>query len=195
MRKDNAILSPLIPYAKGIKISLPIKLGLAFVAGLLAWAVGPFGLLDKDVVSEIPAWILPGIVFGALLLVPHSSWVSPGHAVAALGIGVFSWVAAFAVGGFGLWIFGWLSVVAAGSISGMILGLLVPRLIQPRQPLRCFLVLSFAGFLGSIPFAMWFITLNLNEPVFAWQLRSIPSYIFWNLIIAIALHLSATRDA
>jgi hypothetical protein len=129
---------------------LPIKLGLAFVAGLLAWAVGPFGLLDKDVVSEIPAWILPGIIFGALLLVPHSGWGTSGRAVAALDIEVFAWVAAFAVGGFDWWICGWLSFVAAGSISGTILGLLVPRLNQSRQKVRYFMVLSFAGFLGCI---------------------------------------------
>jgi hypothetical protein len=175
--------------------ALPIKLGLAFVAGLLAWAAGPFGLLDKDVVSEAPAWILPGILFGALVLVPHSSRVSPFRTVAALGIGLLAWIVAFAVGGFGFWIGGWLSLVAAGSISGMILGLLVPRLLQPRQPLRCFMALSFAGFLGSIPFAMWITTLNLNEPALVWSQRSILLYILWNMIIAVALHLSAERDA
>jgi hypothetical protein len=179
--------------AKGIKLSLPIKLGLAFVAGLLAWTVGPFGLLDKDVVSETPAWILPGIIFGALLLVPHSRWVSCGRAVAALGIGVFAWVAAFAVGGFGWWIVGWLSFVAAGAISGAILGLLVPRLIQSRQYFRYFMALASAGFLGSIPFAMYFRAMDWNDAFFAPQ-WVIPSYIFWNMLIAIALHLSATRD-
>lgn len=179
--------------AKGIKISLPIKLGLAFMAGLLAWVVGPFGLLDKDVVSEIPAWILPGIIFGALLLVPHSSWVSPGRAVAALGIGVFAWVAAFAVGGFGWWIVGWLSFVAAGLISGTILGLLVPRLIQSRQYFRYLVMLSFAGFLGGIPFAVCFRTMDWKDSFFAPQ-WVIPSYIFWNMVVAIALHLSATQD-
>lgn len=181
-------------FAKSTIISLPIKLGLAFVAGVLAWAVGPFGLLDKDVVSEIPAWILPGIAFGALVLAPHSSKISPGRVMVALGIGVFAWVAAFAIGGFGFWIVGPLSLAVAGLISGMILGLLVPRLIQPRQRLRCFMTLSFAGFLGSIPFVMWFTTLNLNQPSFAWSQRSIPPYILWNLLIAVALHFSITRD-
>src|SRR5450830_1925057 len=129
---------------------------LAFVAGLLAWAVGPHGLVKNYVVSEIPAWILrgflpgilPGIVFGALILVPHSGWVGPGRAVAALGIGVFAWSTAFTVGAFGFWIVGPTSIVAAGSISGMILGLLVPRLIKSRQYSRYLVVLSFAGFLG-----------------------------------------------
>lgn len=180
-------------FATDIKTSLSIKLGLAFVAGLLAWAVGPLGLLDRDVVSEIPAWILPGIIFGALLLVPHSRWVSPGRAVAALGIGVFAWIAAFAVGGFGWWIGGWLSFVAAGSISGAIIGLLVPRLMQSRQYSRYFMVLAFAGFLGSIPFAMYFRTMDWEDAFFAPQ-WVIPSYIFWNMVIAIALHLSGNRD-
>jgi len=182
-------------FSKDTRISLPVKLGLAIVAGLLAWAVGPLGVLDKDVVSEIPAWILPGILFGTLVLVPHSSRVSLGRTVAALGIGVLAWGAAFAVVGFGWWIVGWLSFIAAGLISGMILGLLVPRLLQPRQPPRCFMVISLAGLLGSIPFAMWFTTLNLNQPAFAWNQQAIPSYIFWNLAIALALHLSATRKA
>lgn len=179
--------------ARGTKFSFPIKLGLAFLAGFLAWAAGPHGVLDKDVVSEVPAWILPGIIFGALLLVPHSSWIGPGRAVAALGIGVFAWVAAFAVGGFGWWVLGWLSFAAAGLISGAIIGFLVPRLIQSRHYFRYLVVLSFAGFLGGIPFAICFREMDWTDSFFAPQ-WVIPSYIFWNMVMAIALHLSAARD-
>jgi len=166
---------------------------LAFVAGLLAWAVGPHGLLNKDAVSEIPAWILPGIIFGAFVLVPHSGWVSPGRAVAALGIGVSAWVSAFVVGGFGFWIVGPTSIVAGGLISGMILGLLVQRLIKSRQYSRYLVMLSFAGFLGSIPYEVCFTTVDWQD-VFApkWV---IPSYIFWNMVVAIALQIIARREA
>lgn len=180
--------------ARGVQLSLPIKLGLAVVAGLLAWATGPFGLLDKDVVSEIPAWILPGIIFGALVLfLPQMGGVH-GRAVATLGTGVFAWVAAFAVASFGWWIFGWLSFVIAGSISGAILGFLVPRLVQSRQYSRYSMALSFAGFLGSIPFGICFRAADWKDSLFAphWV---IPSYIFWNMVIATALHLSAKGDA
>jgi hypothetical protein len=180
--------------ATGSKFSFPVKLGLACVAGFLAWAVGPFGFLDKDVVSEVPAWILPGIIFGALLLVPHGGWTGPSRAVVALGIGVFAWAAAFAVGGFGWWVLGWLSFAAAGLVSGLILGVLVPRLVQSRHRWRYLVVLSLAGFLGGIPFAMGFRAMDWKDAFFApeWV---IPSHIFWNMVIATALNFSATRDA
>lgn len=179
---------------RDMNVSFPIKLGLAGVAGVLAWAVGPLGLLDKDVVSEVPAWILPGIVFGALVLVPHGGWSGPGRAVAALGTGVFAWVAAFAVGGFGWWVLGWLSFAAAGWVSGTILGLLVPRLVQSRHRFRYLVVLSLAGLLGGIPFAICFSEMDWKDSFFAPQ-WVVPSYMVWNMVIAIALHLSAARDA
>ena len=178
-----------------IKMSLPIKLVLAFVAGLLAWATGPFGLLDKDVVSEIPAWILPGIIFGVLVLVPHdiqASLSSPGRTVATLGTGIFAWVAAFAIAGFGWWIFGWLAFILAGAASGAALGFLVPRLIRSGQHLRYFMALSLAGLIGSIPFAIFFRTMDWESSFFAPQ-WVIPSYTFWNMVIATALHLGAAR--
>lgn len=176
--------------SSGIEISLPVKLGLALAAGVLAWATGPFGLLDKDVVSEVPAWILPGIVFGALVLVPHnlrSGRISSGRAVATLGTGVIAWAAAFAVGSFGWWVFGWAAIVMAGTISGALLGLLVPRLIQSRRYLWHFRMLSFAGLFGSFPFAFFFKTMDWRNSFFTpeWV---VPSYVFWNLVIAIALH-------
>ena len=176
--------------SENIEISLPVKLGLALAAGVLAWATGPFGLLNKDVVSEVPAWILPGILFGALVLVPHnlrSSRINSGRAVATLGTGVIAWAAAFAVGSFGWWVFGWAAIVMAGAISGAILGLLVPRLIQSRRYLRHFRMLSLAGLLGSIPFAIFFKTMDWRNSFFTpeWV---VPSYVFWNLVIATALH-------
>lgn len=174
--------------ADGMQISLFIRLVLAVIAGLLAWATGPFGILDKGVVSEIPAWILPGIVFGTLVLI--HLWTSPSRAVIALGIGVFAWVAAFATAAFGWLIVGWLSPVVAGLISGAILGFLVPRLTQSFQYFRHFMALSIAGFLGSIPFALCFIMLDFKRAPFPPQ-WVIPSYIFWNILIATALHLCA----
>jgi hypothetical protein len=190
------------------KISLPIKLALAATAGLLAWAVGPFGLLDKDVVSEIPAWILPGIFFGALVLLPHGSLVSSGRVVSALGIGVLAWISAFAVGGVCSVTVGFVSLLPvetsemifriplliAGMISGAILGFLVPFLTQSRKYFWQLGILSFAGFIGSIPFAYCFTSIpDLDESLV--PQRIIPSYIFWNMIIAVALDVLATRNA
>ena len=175
-----------------MQISLFIRLGLAVVAGVLAWAAGPGGLLDKDVVSEIPAWILPGVVFGGLVLVHF--WTSPSRALAAVGIGVLTWITGFATVCFGVWIVGWLATVLAGLTSGAMLGVCLPRLMKSSQRFRYFMAFSIASVVGSIPFAIYFSTIfDFKGSLFPPQ-WAIPSYIFWNVVIATTLHFCDKGD-